>query len=74
MSGAEESPPGKRIGPAGNRADHKSDIGDADITTLVDQSSLAQMKRRREAALRLPPLADGRRDPHFDLYPRDGAA
>ena len=37
-------------------------------------SPLAQMKRRRSAALRLPPLASGTRDPQFDLYPRDGAA
>jgi hypothetical protein len=32
-----------------------------------------QLRRRREASLRMPPLADGRRDP-WDLYPRDGAA
>ena len=28
---------------------------------------LAQMKRRRLAALRLPPLPSGKRDPQFDL-------
>jgi hypothetical protein len=68
------APPGKRIGPAKNRTESKSDIGGADESRVVDQSPLAQMKRRREAALRLPPLASGMRDPHFDLYPRDGAA
>ena len=29
------------------------------------------LRRRREAAWRLPPMSDGRRDP---LYPRNGAA
>ena len=34
---------------------------------------LAAARRRREAALRSTPLADGRRDPHFG-FPRDGGA
>ena len=52
----------------------RSDIGDAEPETRVDdQSPLAQMKRRREAARRLPPLPTGYRDPHFG-FQRDGAA
>ena len=35
--------------------------------------ALAAMKRRREAALRLPPLESGYRDPHFGQR-NDGAA
>lgn len=46
----------------------------SDNSTILEGSPLAQMKRRREAALRLPPLASGMRDPHFDLYPRDGVS
>ena len=69
------APPGERERPGlVTEALRRSDIGDADKTRVVDQSPLAQMKRRREAALRLPPLTSGMRDPHFDLYPKDGAA
>jgi hypothetical protein len=40
----------------------------------VEPESIAeQLRRRRQASLRLPPLATGKRDP-WDLYPRDGAA
>jgi len=36
-------------------------------------SIAAQLRRRREAVKRLPPLDSGKRDP-WDLYPSDGAA
>jgi hypothetical protein len=37
------------------------------------ESIAAQLRRRREASHRMPPLPDGRREP-WDLYPSDGAA
>ena len=37
------------------------------------ESTLVQMKRRREAARRLAPLSTGYRDPHFDVRPTNGA-
>jgi hypothetical protein len=37
---------------------------------FVDEVA-AQIRRRREASYRLPPLPDGRRDP-LDVVPRDG--
>lgn len=60
--------------PAGaNHEAAESSNGQADDYSKgrTDQSPLAQMKRRREAALRLPPLATGYRDPHFGRQ-RDG--
>ena len=68
------APPGERERPGLATEALEESTGDADKPIVIDQSPLAQMKRRREAALRLPPLASGMRDPHFDLYPRDGAA
>lgn len=46
-------------------AKSKTEQADDFIQFTTDQSPLAQMKRRREAALRLPPLATGFRDPQF---------
>lgn len=75
MSGGEDSPPDVRSRPADNhRTASKSDIGDADTPRIREaEDNLAQMKRRREAAWRLPPLPTGYRDPQFG-YQRDGAA
>jgi len=68
--------PGRRTGPtADRRTGPKPNAAEAiGTSSVVEDSHLAQMRRRQEAAQRLPPLADGRRDPQFDLYPRDGAA
>lgn len=71
-----DSPPDNEERRPGEEATlSKSDTSRADIPSrVVDQLPLAQMKRRREAALRLPPLESGMRDPQVDLVPRDGAA
>lgn len=80
--------PEKRTGPPGEWETDSESIAAGDSfpstiaevrglpssSSVVDQSPLAQMRRRREAALRLPPLESGMRDPHFDPYPKDGAS
>jgi hypothetical protein len=72
------SRPGHARGRAPARdAASTSSIDNANDTAAERQTepidALAGMRRRREAALRLQPLADGKRDPQFG-YARDGAA
>ena len=45
----------------------ESIVSDSDAASVEDIA--AQLRRRREASYRLPPLADGRRDP-LDPLPR----
>jgi len=47
--------------------------GAASNVTSSKDSVADQLRRRREASRRLPPLADGRRDP-LDITPGDGRA
>jgi hypothetical protein len=60
----EERAPGKESAPS-----RSSKNPTASYTDDIAQ----QLRRRREAAKRLPPLSNGKRDP-WDPYPRDGAA
>jgi hypothetical protein len=54
----------ERSRPAGNRAAQESLARNTTEPTGHDRHELAaQLARRRECADRLPPLADGRRDP-----------
>lgn len=49
----------------GGKSEAAESFGGDEVQSTTDHSPLAQMKRRREAALRLPPLATGYRDPQF---------
>lgn len=75
----EESPPDQeRSRPAGaaptdSTAIKSGPIVPPNLDESPEDSLWEQMKLRREAALRLPPLADGRRDP-LQLRPEDGPA
>jgi hypothetical protein len=46
---------------------------DEDAQRVPEFDAVAAMRRRREAALRMPPLESGYRDPQFG-FRRDGAA
>jgi hypothetical protein len=44
---------------------------DGDPSLASSDTIAAQLRRWREAASRMPPLTNGKRDP-WDPYPRDG--
>jgi hypothetical protein len=56
------APEGKRNGPGVASEPASENYNGAPILPVEDSS--AQRRRRREAAKRMPRLADGRRDPH----------
>ena len=70
--------PEKRIRPAANGADSKS-LADGDnfsidqTSTEIEESILMEVRRRKAFARRLPPLADGRRDPWLSVRPENAS-
>ena len=65
----------RRLGPHEAAADEKqlgTGLSHASLPQ-PDETVGAQLRRRREASLRMPPLANDRRDP-WDPYPRDGVS
>jgi hypothetical protein len=66
-----ESPPTRRRSRAPHpEPDPNQNLNEASVTPAAD-SIPAQLRRRRAASYRLPPLHDGRRDP-LDPPPDDG--
>jgi hypothetical protein len=69
--------PGNAEGrPLGEGAASNADgrANDLDVDSNPETEPIwVQLRRRRRAALRMPPLANGKRDP-IDLWRRDGAA
>jgi len=73
LTGESAGPPGVKMGPAANPGPPDDSAGSGDVTATLPPDADAvpdelaayarQMRKRREASWRLPPLADGRHDP-----------